>query len=244
MNLKKMTVKDLRKLAAKHGVAGRSKMRKPELIKALQPLLSPRQAVKAVKAAKPAKKAEKPPETTRKIIPASPRLTLEETYLKEEDLASLPFSYNEDLLTLLPKNPEQLYAYWDLSTQTWERIADKGPLVLRLELAGDGPVSETLVPNNTREYFFRIPDSRGPYRVVLGQQDHGKIKILMVSEPVKAPPNHPGQGEVRFAKVPFGTPLPELLLEGGLMEPARSEMPKGGFFTPDTDDTPYTRRFQ
>ncbi len=246
MSLKELGVKELRKLAAKYKIAGRSRMRKAELLKALYPYLdvqtSPKPAKKAKDASVEPGPAKKTPDTSvRPAQPPNPELA----YLNEEDAAQLPFSYDEDAITLLPKNPEQLYAYWDLSTTTWERIADRGNLILRLELAGDGVVYETMVPNNVREYYFRIPDTRGPFKVHLNYQDEsGRMHTLLSSQPVKAPPNRPGRGEIRFVKVPFEISLPQLHRQGGPMQPESTEIPTRGFINTKIDDTPYTRRFK
>ena len=244
MSLDKKTVKELRKLAFEYSISGRSKMRKAELIKALEPFVRSSQDLKEEKTAKTTEKTPKKTDQTKKTVSPVPELSQEEVFLNEEEAIALPFSYDEDIIAILPKNPEELYAYWDLSTDTWERIANKNTLVLRLELESIGVIVEKRLPVTAREFYFSIPDSRGPYRVVLGRLENGEFSTIMASQPIKAPPNHPGPGEVRFAKIPFETSLPELHKQGGLMTPAPSEMPRGGFFTPDTDKTPYTRRFQ
>ena len=236
MSLKNLTVRELRKLAAKYKIQGRSRMRKADLIQAIEPFMAKKQGTKPVKSTP--KEIKQAPKT-----PVRHEISPQETFLMEEEAMTLPFSYNEDMIELLPKNPEQLYAYWDLSTKTWERVADK-MLVLQLKTNKDDLILETMIPNNVRDYYFNIPDNRGPYKVILGMQDdNGNMMKLMVSGPIKAPPNHPGYGELRFAKVPFDIPLPELRQKGGPMAPAPSEMPKGDFPSAETDDTPYTRRF-
>jgi len=244
MTLDKKTVKELKKLAIEHKIPGRSKMRKAELIKALQPFIIVAEGKKETKTKEPAKKQQNKVKQTKKTTPVVPELSQEEMFLNEEEAISLPFSYDEDIIALLPKNPEELYAFWDFSTDTWERIANKGTLLLQLELEGSGVIAKKRIPIAVREFYFRIPDSRGPYRAVLGRLENGKFMALLQSQPIKAPPNHPGPGEVRFAKIPFETPLPQLHKDGGLMTLEPSEMPKGGFFTPDADKTPYTRRFK
>ena len=237
MSLKNLTVRELRKLAAKYKIQGRSKMRKADLIHAIEPFMTKKQDTKPEKSTP--KEVKQSPK-----IPARPEISAQEAFLMEEEAMTLPFSYNEDMIELLPKNPEQLYAYWDLSTKTWEQVADKNMLVLQLKTDEDRLILETMIPNNARDYYFKVPDNRGPYKVILGMQDdNGNMMKLMESGPIKVPPNHPGHGELRFAKVPFGISLPELRQKGGPMAPAPSEMPKGDFPSAETDDTPYTRRF-
>jgi len=166
------------------------------------------------------------------------------SFLQQEN-KELPFSYNQDKIDLLARNPEELYAFWDFSTETWDSLSFYSQLRIKLEIPGMEVVLDRMIQKDIREFYFHIPDKRGPYRVILSVVTQNSMsKVILRSSVIKAPPNHPGPGSLRFGRVPFNLSLVDLRKQGGPLPPERKAFLEGQFVLADQDSTPYTRRFK
>lgn len=92
----------------------------------------------------------------------------------------LPERYGEDVLQLMVQSPTQLYAYWELSTESASRAREP----VRLELLGEGGSHEVAaaVADLGEWWPQALPDHE--YRVVLRDADD---RILLESNAVRTP---------------------------------------------------------
>ncbi|PLX65855.1 MAG: hypothetical protein C0603_12840 [Denitrovibrio sp.] len=108
MKLEKMNKKELYELAKKYAIKNRSKMGKPELLKAL---------TKYEKTVTPKTTPQASPEATRvtspmpESAPPAPEQAIKRDY-------PIPERYNIDTVVLLPVNPKKEYVYWEVSDKT------------------------------------------------------------------------------------------------------------------------------
>jgi hypothetical protein len=94
----------------------------------------------------------------------------------EEERFIFPESYGVDRVRLLAKDPEWLFAYWDLSPVTYDAInADLGQraaqlarLTLKVSDASSGGDQLILVPGHARAWYVRVDAGRRVYRAELG----------------------------------------------------------------------------
>ena len=135
----------------------------------------------------------------------------------------LPEAYGTRLLLLTARDPNWLYAHWDLTREQQnlhcERSAD-GHLTLRVhrEDQAQPPVAEIKVHPEARHWFVHVERAGTQYHAELGCQTSGGDWIpISASTPAFTPPNQVSENaSVQFATIPFETPLPDLLaLAGG-----------------------------
>ena len=106
--LRKLTVKDLRSLASKHKLPGRTKMKKDELIAALSEQLATSTGTPAPIPASMASASSSSMPRQQKA-PAPAPSTEENTGLP------LPEHYGKDRLRLMVQDPFHVFAYWELA---------------------------------------------------------------------------------------------------------------------------------
>jgi len=173
-NKKAYNLKELRDMAAEKNIPGRSKMTKAELIAALglsqnAPQPEPKQETsKAVK------------EMARKMTAGAPP-TSGAPGKKEEPKGvfidwgpDIPQTYEQDTVSLLVKDPEWLYAYWELtggnSRHIVSSLGGSARAILRLERADGNFVDiETGVSMN---WYLKV-DPGLSYRAIIGFKDPG-----------------------------------------------------------------------
>lgn len=191
MNLKKMTKNQLYELAKKYAIKNRSKMTKPELLKALtkyEDTVTPDSAPQTV------------PEQTRVTSPmpetAQPA---QEQAVKRE--YPIPERYNIDTVVLLPVNPKKEYVYWEVSDKTITELCSRLKIaqpvfILKVFQGGDDNSKEELASVKVSKYgnwYFDlycpemnlwaelgILDSMGNYHTII----NSKKKIKMPSDAV------------------------------------------------------------
>lgn len=110
MKLDKLTKKELLDLAAAKKVAGRSKMSKDELIKALEPFFAEPAPAKDAEELQ-TKKAEK-------NIGYTYQESTEQPVKVKRDEYPIPPYYNKDTIAFMPVDPSKEYVYWELSDHT------------------------------------------------------------------------------------------------------------------------------
>jgi hypothetical protein len=119
----------------------------------------------------------------------------------------LPFSYNENRLIMLPVDPNTLFAYWDFTKDTWDRMIDEGATHLHLVLHSNGSFRAFGTECNTRNFYFKGVPANREYVLELGFGVHGRVVTLMESSPVTTPADRPSDNRlVQFKRFHFMAP--------------------------------------
>lgn len=154
----------------------------------------------------PAAAATKPPASAE---PRPARLTEEEQIeaakytprelpprLFEEERFLFPRTYGVDRVRLLVKDPEWLFAYWDVSPRTLQglrrdvgaRAAAMSPLTLRVVDPEHGGEKVILLPEGAKSWYVRADDKRRPYQAELGLTlPSGEFRRIATSNVVEPP---------------------------------------------------------
>jgi hypothetical protein len=116
--------------------------------------------------------------------------------LFEEERFLFPESYGVDRVRLLVKDPEWLFAYWDVSPDSLkklgrslgERALALSRLTLRITDPTKGGASDILLPPGARWWYVRTDDTRRSYRAELGVTlPSGEFRRLAESNTVITP---------------------------------------------------------
>jgi hypothetical protein len=187
-------LKELREMAAKRNISGRGRMTKAQLLAALG-LAAPGQAAEpAVSSPRSAKKEEvlaktaaamkaAPPTSTAPAKPAAPKGVFIDWG------PEIPQTYQQDTVNLLIKDPEWLFAYWELSGDNSKRVAaslaGKGRTTLRLE-RDDGAYVD--IDTGISQNWYLKVDPGLAYRAIIGfKDDKGTFLPVAASRLVRTP---------------------------------------------------------
>lgn len=182
-------------------------------------------ARKPAKAARPVEAPEivdTPPETASvwEVTAAKYNLNVGPA-IPDEDLGVLPASYAEDRLVLVPRDPEWVFIYWELSEASYRRalaLVPGGRVVLRLYVeqeSGTTGVSEQDVGAGSRRVYARARGGDRAMMAELGLRGGGDVFVTMVrSERAHVPVARVRPGTPRFMSVPFDVPLRTLREQG------------------------------
>ncbi len=143
------------------------------------------------------------------FVPGPPGLSEEDTIrsakylprnlpprLFEEERFLFPESYGVDRIRLLVRDPEWLFAYWDVSPKSIEalrrQLGERASAVARLTLRISDPVSggasDVLLPPGARWWYVRADSARRSYRAELGfTLASGDFRSLARSNTVTTP---------------------------------------------------------
>jgi len=130
--------------------------------------------------------------------PSRPRVFEEERFL-------FPESYGTDRIRLYVKDPEWLFAHWDVSPQTVSKLgAELGDramalsrLTLRVSDTRNGGESIILLPPGARSWYVRTAGGQREYRAELGYMlPSGEFRRLAESNVVVAPRSGPSDERV------------------------------------------------
>jgi hypothetical protein len=134
----------------------------------------------------------------------------------EEDRFLFPETYGENRVRLLVKDPQWLFAHWDVSPESLtelrrevgERTAALSRLTLRIQDPQHGGRSVILLPEGVRTWYVKADDTPRAYRAELGiTLPSGEFRKLAESNTVRTPWVGPS-GERAERRVRFdGTPL-------------------------------------
>jgi len=208
-DLARMTVKDLRSLASKHKLPGRTRMKKRELVAGLTTLMTPAPAA-----------ASPTPETTGASSPGSsaPRTASPSaTQGGPEPGLPIPETYGQDRLVLMAQDPHHLFAYWELTGPARERAAATvgadATAVLVLHTAhGSEQRSVDLVGGN---YYLSVA-ADATYRAQLALRGvDGRLAILAESKQVRTPAAAPSEN-VDEAWMALDGSFDEMVAQAGL----------------------------
>ncbi len=133
----------------------------------------------------------------------------------EEERFLFPETYGIDRVRLLIKDPEWLFAYWDLSSGAVDslrrELGERGLALTRLTLRitdpGHGGTSVILLPYGARAWYVRADTKSRSYRAQLGWTlPSGKFRSLAESNLVSTPRQGPSPDKAR-RRVRFDAPL-------------------------------------
>jgi len=198
--LEEMTLRQLRKVASEFGVSRYSRMRKDQLLAAIQEI---QQRIQGV-----------PTPTTSRKLEAQEEVEAAKFDLGQDDriggslaavdegLADLPDGYGDSRIVLMPRDPQWAYAYWDITNEHKEEMRRQGgqQLALRLydvtdiSLSYQSPHSIQEYPCDelAREWYLPIPVSDRDYVIDIGYRcADGRWLLLSRSAPVRVPPVYP-----------------------------------------------------
>jgi hypothetical protein len=133
----------------------------------------------------------------------------------DEGLPDLPSGYGESYITLMPRDPHWVYAYWDVPSEAKVRLRQQGGsrLALRfydvtdVDLTQQNPHSlqQYYCEEFARDWYIPVPVSDRDYIVEIGYMaDDGRWLLLAQSAPVRVPPVYPSDWyEEKFITVPW-----------------------------------------
>jgi hypothetical protein len=170
-----------------------------------------------------------------KYLPAAvrPRLFEEERFV-------FPSTYGVNRVRLLVKDPEWLFAHWDVSTRTLadvrselgDRAAALSRLTLRVTDTMAGSVQVILLPDDARAWYVRADVGPRSYRAEVGLTlPSGHFRSLAQSNTVITPAGAPA-GEVstrtaRYRRTGPVTPVPAGAAPSGVKAAAARTPPAG-----------------
>jgi uncharacterized protein len=197
--LLEMTLRQLRRVASAVGVSRYSRMRKDQLLDAIQ---------------------LKGPEA--EAMDASGALaTLVRPELSDVDsgLMDLPSGYGASQIMLLPRDPQWAYAYWDVPSEKREEIRAQGGQQLALRLfdvtgldlgrQASHNVQEYGCDEMAREWYLPIPVSDRDYVLEIGYRaGDGRWLVMARSNSIRVPPVYPSEWiEDQFVTVTWNREL-------------------------------------
>jgi hypothetical protein len=200
--LEDMTLRQLRRVASEYEVSRYSRMRKTELIEAIEAIdrqrgVAPSPAQAAVRVPAMAGVAVAP-------VPATPGVTVPVETLTaiDEGLADLPGGYGESRIVLMPRDPQWAYAYWDIPHTHKDELRRQGGVRLALRFYDVTDINLNYqAPHSlqqyecdelAREWYLPIPVSDRDYVAEIGYLcNDGRWLVLARSLPVHIPPVYP-----------------------------------------------------
>jgi hypothetical protein len=216
--LEEMTLRQLRKVASEYNIPRYSRMRKTELITAIQEAMGTDEQ-KTVQFPEPPPITDIPEDSV--PIPPSPTKPQEEQKVEaskfelgqedqlgdtlasvDEGLGELPSGYGDSRIMLLPRDPQWAYTYWDVPNEKKEAMRRQGgqQLALRIydvtdiniDYQSPHSVQEYLCDELAREWYLPIPVSDRDYVIDIGYRcADGRWLVLGRSIPVHMPPVYP-----------------------------------------------------
>ncbi|PLS67510.1 MAG: Rho termination protein, partial [Cyanobacteria bacterium M5B4] len=213
--IEEMTLRQLRKVAAEYEISRYSRMRKSQLLKAIQSAKlgdlvgQHEQKTEEERQTVEAKKFELGQPTGVGVAEAT------ELAMVDWNLGDLPDGYDEARIVLLPRDPQWAYAYWDIPDRDKEACRRQGgqQLALRIYDATDlnldyqmpHTVQEYACDEMAREWYLPIPLSDRSYVVEIGYRcNDGRWLMLARSSAIHVPPVYPTDwSEDYFLSIPW-----------------------------------------
>ncbi len=195
--LEEMTLRQLRRVASEYGISRYSRMRKSQLLAAIQD----------VERSKVSLSQSRVMEAQETVEAAKFELGQEDRYggtLADVDqgLEELPAGYGESRIVLMPRDPQWAYTYWDVPNEHKEELRRQGgqQLALRiydvtdinLDYQSPHSIQEYPCDELAREWYLPIPVSDRDYTIEIGYRcADGRWLVLARSAPVHVPPVYP-----------------------------------------------------
>jgi hypothetical protein len=202
--LEEMTLRQLRKVAAELDISRYSRMRKDQLLLAIQSAQVQIPASQTVSATSMETNME-----TQEVIEATKfDVGGEALATVDSGVAELPQGYGVSRIVLMPRDPQWAYAYWDIPNDHKQSLRNQGgqSLALRLyEPENPYAVQEYNCDEFAREWWLPIPASDRSYVVEIGYRcADGRWLMLCRSSAVHIPPMFPSDWvEDHFITVPW-----------------------------------------
>ncbi|MGB8701231.1 MAG: DUF4912 domain-containing protein [Thermosynechococcaceae cyanobacterium] len=204
--LEEMTLRQLRRVASRYGISRYSRMRKDQLLSAIQDIQQQdRSAPMTLSHSAPAStdplEAQEQVEATK--YAAGLTAVYDPTLASVDDpLSDLPGGYGESRIVLMPRDPQWAFTYWDIPNDHKAVMRSQGgqQLALRLVDATDidlnsqaaHSVQEYPCDELAREWYLPIPVSDRDYVVEIGYRTFdGRWLLLSRSAAVRIPPTYP-----------------------------------------------------
>lgn len=166
--LAKLTLKDLRALAAGRGVANSANLKKDDLVAALAKAMTAGRHEPPAPAAAPAGSSA-PPQAGQAWQPAPSQYGL-----------PVPDAYGRDRVVLLVQDPSHVFAYWEVTPGTLDRVrAEAGPNAAAvLVLHGPGGAEQREVDLAGGNYYLAVaPGASYTAELCLRAQDGRLVRI-------------------------------------------------------------------
>lgn len=207
--LEEMTLRQLRKVASECSISRYSRMRKSQLLAAIQQVQRPKSVIPSQTL-----EAQEVVEAAKFELGTEDRIGGSISDV-DEGLADLPAGYGESRIVLMPRDPQWAYTYWDIPNDRKEEMRRQGgqQLALRIydvtdiNLEYQSPHSIQEYPSDelAREWYLPIPVSDRDYVVDIGYRcGDGRWLVLARSIPVRVPPVYPSDWiEDQFVTVNF-----------------------------------------
>ncbi len=206
--LEDMTLRQLRKVASEYGVSRYSRMRKEQLIAAIQSVQPPSSTPPSPAVSQPLTQEPQAKPDTQEVVEAAKfdvgqaDMTGGELANVDEGLEELPEGYGESRIVLLPRDPQWTYVYWDVPNTHKEEMRRQGGsrLALRfydvtgisLDYQRPHSLQQYECDELAREWYLPVPVSDRDYAVEIGYiTSDGRWLIMARSAPVRVPPVYP-----------------------------------------------------
>ncbi|MBD2652755.1 DUF4912 domain-containing protein [Synechocystis sp. FACHB-383] len=200
-SLEDMTLRQLRRVASECNISRYSRMRKSQLLAEVEKALNkPAPAPFSVKSVNRPQE-EQAVEASKFELGQDDKFGAPLTAV-DEVLGDLPGGYGESRITLMPRDPQWAYAYWDIPKEHKDALRSQGgqQLALRLydvtdldwQTASPHSVQEYLCDELAREWYLPIPVSDRDYALDIGYRTFdGRWLTLARSTPIRIPPVYP-----------------------------------------------------
>lgn len=195
--LEEMTLRQLRKVASRYNISRYSRMRKSQLLAAIQSIEKERFSTSPSRPLEVKETVEASKFELGQDDPTGGALAS-----VDEGFGDLPGGYGESRIVLMPRDPQWAYAYWDVPNEHKEDLRRQGgqQLALRVYDATDVDLSYK-APHSIQEYpcdelaqewYLPIPVSDRDYVAEIGYRCFdGRWLVLARSETVRIPPVYP-----------------------------------------------------
>lgn len=117
-------------------------------------------------------------------------------------VSEIPSFYCSDRLILLAVNPTLVFAFWDLSKSTYDKLAQSGNVILRLYdvtyIEFDGTNAHRIFEAGVhlgmcRNYYFNLPTAGADYLAELGYKTENNFVPVLRSNLCRTPSASPAQ---------------------------------------------------
>ncbi|MBL1211421.1 MAG: DUF4912 domain-containing protein [Geminocystis sp. GBBB08] len=206
--LEEMTLRQLRKVASLLNIPRYSRMRKAQLLSAIQEKENQPFSTDTIKSINNTNLSNQLNIEEAKKMEASKFEVGQDDLIGgpladvDQGFGELPGGYGESRIVLMPRDPQWAYTYWDIPQERKEDLRRQGgqQLALRLydvtdiDLSYQGPhnIQEYLCDELAREWYLPIPVSDRDYVIDIGYRSFdGRWLVLARSVPVRVPPVYP-----------------------------------------------------
>ncbi|MBD2314793.1 DUF4912 domain-containing protein [Desertifilum sp. FACHB-1129] len=208
--LEEMTLRQLRRVASECNISRYSRMRKAQLLAAIQEVQRTKFNVSQPRTLEAKEEVE-----AAKFELGQDDRTGGPLSSVDEGLGDLPAGYGVSRIVLMPRDPQWSYTYWDVPNEHKEELRRQGgqQLALRLydvtdiniEYQSPHSIQEYPCDELAREWYLPIPVSDRDYVVDIGYRcADGRWLVLAKSATVHAPPVYPSDWiEDHFITIPW-----------------------------------------